>query len=76
MGRGKSLGWGEVVGDVGLEGGGGEGLGGSLGVCKGLGNGHTTQEVTPAMRDYKQCALSTSAVLERTTTETLKGGCL
>lgn len=43
--------------------------------CTGLGSGHTSQEVTPAMPDYKQCALSTSAVLavERTTSATAKG---
>ncbi len=45
------------------------------GSAQGSGSGHTSQEVTPAMPDYKQCALSTSAVLtvERTTSATAKG---
>lgn len=45
------------------------------GSARGSGSGHTSQEVTPAMPDYKQCALSTSAVLavEHTTSATAKG---
>lgn len=45
------------------------------GSAQGSGSGHTSQEVTPAMPDYKQCALSTSAVLavEHTTSATAKG---
>ena len=52
-----------------LGGGGGGGGGG------GIGSGHTSQEVTPAMPDYKQCALSTSAALavEHTTSVRAKG---
>lgn len=39
------------------------------------GSGHTSQEVTPAMLDYKQCALSTSAVftVEHTISAAAKG---
>lgn len=50
-------------------------MGGSEGSARGSGSGHTSQEVTPAMPDYKQCALSTSAVLavEHTTTAKAKG---
>lgn len=49
--------------------------GGKKGSARGSGNGHTSQEVTPAMPDYKQCALSTSAVLavEHTTSVAAKG---
>lgn len=45
------------------------------GSAMGSGSGHTSQEVTPAMPDYKQCALSTSAILpvEHTTSATAKG---
>lgn len=41
----------------------------------GIGSGHMSQEVTPAMPDYKQCALSTSAALavEHTTSGRAKG---
>lgn len=43
--------------------------------ARGSGSGHTSQEVTPAMPDYKQCVLSISAVLavEHTTSVTAKG---
>lgn len=53
------------------QGGGGK----KKGLVWGSGSGHTSQEVTPAMLDYKQCALSTSAVLtvEHTTSATAKG---
>lgn len=53
----------------------GGGGGGKKGLVWGSGSGHTSQEVTPAMLDYKQCALSTSAVLtvEHTTSATAKG---
>lgn len=45
------------------------------GGAKGAGSRHTSQEVTLAMLDYKQCALSTSAVLavEHTTAATATG---
>lgn len=38
-------------------------------------SGHTSQEVTPALPDYKQCALSTFAVLhvEHTTPVSAEG---
>lgn len=51
------------------------GGGGKKGSAWGSGSGHTSQEVTPAMQDYKQCALSTSAVpaVEHTTSATAKG---
>lgn len=54
---------------------GGRGPGGGYGLVWGSGSGHTSQEVTPAMLDYKQCALSTSAVftVEHTISPTAKG---